>query len=207
MKSNSKKFLFIHIPKTAGNAVQKVLMPYSDDEIYRESHKDGKLNDFEVKNELGICRKHEWVGPYIENPEVLGVSVEDYFKFSVVRNPWERMVSWYCYTFPRISQEIDKDHFFENGLGKNMPSMKDYLYYDGKNQMDYIIRYENLEEGFKEVCLKLDIPFEGFEVTNPSTHPHYSNFYNDDSLSKIDELYGDDAKIFNYSYENSHKET
>ena len=201
MKSNSKKFLFIHIPKTAGNAVQKVLMPYSDDEIYRESHKDGKLNDFEVKNELGICRKHEWVGPYIENPEVLGASVEDYLKFSVVRNPWERMVSWYCYTFPRISQEIDKDHFLENGLGKNMPSMKDYLYYDGKNQMDYIIRYENLEEGFKEVCLKLDIPFEGFEVTNPSTHPHYSNFYNDDSLSKIDELYGDDAKIFNYSYE------
>ena len=207
MKSNSKKFLFIHIPKTAGNAVQKVLMPYSDDEIYRESHKDGKLNDFEVKNELGICRKHEWVGPYIENPEVLGVSIEDYFKFSVVRNPWERMVSWYCYTFPRISQEIDKDHFFENGLGRNMPAMKDYLYYDGKNQMDYIIRYENLEEGFKEVCLKLDIPFEGFEVTNPSTHPHYSNFYNDDRLSKIDELYGDDAKIFNYSYEDSHKET
>ena len=207
MKSNSKKFLFIHIPKTAGNAVQKVLMPYSDDEIYRESHKDGKLNDFEVKNELGICRKHEWVGPYIENPEALGVSVEDYFKFSVVRNPWERMVSWYCYTFPRISQEIDKDHFFENGLGRNMPAMKDYLYYDGKNQMDYIVRYENLEEGFKEVCLKLDIPFKGFEVTNPSTHPHYSNFYNDDSLSKIDELYGDDAKIFNYSYEDSHKET
>tara|TARA_X000001036_G_scaffold440125_1_gene494675 strand:- start:11516 stop:12127 length:612 start_codon:yes stop_codon:yes gene_type:complete len=203
MKSNSKKFLFIHVPKTAGNAVQKVLMPYSDDKIYRESHKDGKLNDFEVENELGICRKHEWIGPYIENADILERPISEYFKFAVVRNPWERMVSWYCYTFPRISQNVDKAHFLENGLGKNMPAMKEYLFYDGQNQMDYIIRYENLEQGLIDVCKKIDIPFAGFEVTNASKHPHYSHFYNDQSLDKIQELYREDIEIFNYSYENS----
>lgn len=201
MKSHSKKFIFIHIPKTAGNAVQKVLMPYSEEKIYRESYKDGKLNDFEVENELGICKKHEWIGAYIENPETLKYPFEEYHKFCVVRNPWERMVSWYCYTFPRISKQVDKDHFLENGLGKNMPPMWNYISYAETNKMDSIIRYEKLEQSLKEVCSRIGVPFEGFEVTNASKHPHYSEFYNDESRSKVENFYKKDIEYFNYTYE------
>ena len=202
MKSHSKKFIFIHIPKTAGNAVQKILMPYSNDRIYRKHYLKGELNDFEIESELGECKKHEWIGAYIQNPQsLLEHPIEDYYKFCVVRNPWERMVSFYCWSTPRASQRIDKKHFLEVGLGRNMPSMWNYISYNNSNQMDYVIRYENLEGSLKEVCHKIGIPFEGLKVTNASKHPHYSEFYNDESLEKIQELYKEDIEYFGYEFE------
>ena len=201
MKSFSKKFLFIHIPKTGGNAVQKVLMPYTDDQIYRKSYRGKMLNDFEVKNALGLCRKHEWVGTYINNPHVIEGSLKDYFKFTVVRNPWERMVSWYCWRYPTISKNLDSTHFKEKCLDREHPSMLEYISYDKKIRVDHIIRYENLEEEFGEICERLDIPFVGLERTNTSSHPHYSKFYPDDLSDFLREKYKEDIKEFGYEFE------
>lgn len=201
MKSDSKKFIFIHIPKTAGNAVQKVLMPYSSERVYRKSYKGNTLNDFEIETLLGKGRKHEWVGAFIENPHILEGPLENYYKFSVVRNPWERMVSFYCYTFPSMSQKVDPKHFLSHGLSKNMPSMLDYISYDKEIQMDKIIRYENLEVEFSEACSHLSIPFKALELTNVSKHPHYSYFYNQESLDLIEKIYKNDIDSFGYSFD------
>ena len=184
-----------------GNAIQKILIPYSEDRIYRKSYKDSKLDDFEVENELGKCKKHQFISTYIENPQILKYPVSEYFKFAVVRNPWERMVSWYCYTFPTISQKVDKDHFFKKAFNQNVLPMKAYLDYNGKNQMDYVIRYENLSQQLVDVCKKIDIPFNKFEATNVSKHPHYSHFYDDKILYEIENLYREDIREFNYEFE------
>ena len=45
MISFKHKFIFIHAPKTAGNAIQNVLQKYSDDEIINTSIKNIFLNN------------------------------------------------------------------------------------------------------------------------------------------------------------------
>jgi hypothetical protein len=201
MKSSSKNFLFIHIPKTGGNAVQKILMPYCDDKVYRRGYKKGKLNDFEIENELGLGRKHEWLGSYDNNPQALIGDLSEYFKFTIVRNPWERMVSWYCWQYPSISQRLDKDHFRENILEAKHPSMRQYISLGTEVAMDYIIRYEHLESGTSSVCKKLNIPFNGLEVTNASQHPHYSRFYTPADAEFLGRKYRDDIEEWGYAFE------
>jgi|SaaInlV_165m_DNA_1040744.scaffolds.fasta_scaffold49160_2 hypothetical protein len=201
MKSAEKNFLFIHIPKTGGNAVQKVLMPYCDDQIYRKGYQDGKLNDFEIKNELGICRKHEWIGAYINNSHLIKGGFDEYFKFTVVRNPWERMVSWYCWRHPSLSQHLDLDHFRTHCLNLSHPSMLEYISYDQNIRVDHIIRYENLESEFRQTCAQLNIPFNGWEHTNASKHPHYSQFYTPADRDFVEEKYKNDIDEFGYKFE------
>ena len=50
MLSIKKKFLFIHIPKTAGDSIQNVLKHYSEDEIVCLNHLPDGLERFEVRN-------------------------------------------------------------------------------------------------------------------------------------------------------------
>ena len=50
MLSIKKKFLFIHIPKKAGNSIQNVLKHYSEDEIVSLNHLQDGVERFEVRN-------------------------------------------------------------------------------------------------------------------------------------------------------------
>ena len=97
--------------------------------------------------------------------------------------------------------QLSKDQFFKKAFNQNVLPMKAYLDYNGKNQMDYVIRYENLSQQLVDVCKKIDIPFNKFEATNVSKHPHYSHFYDDKILYEIENLYREDIREFNYEFE------
>ena len=66
MTSDDLQCCFIHIPKTAGTSIGKLLL---DD-----------LNAYDNK-----C--HLTLQPYLRYP--------DYYKFTFIRNPWDRIVSYY----------------------------------------------------------------------------------------------------------------
>jgi Sulfotransferase family len=71
--SNSRKVLFVHIQKTGGETVAEILTKRTPD----------------------ICplgAKHEFAS---SGKLKLGEAWNDYFKFAFVRNPWDRLVSWY----------------------------------------------------------------------------------------------------------------
>ena len=68
MISHKKKFIFIHIPKTAGMTIVNTLEPYRDE----EQSKIGHWNQSSYANIL---------------------SINEYYQFSFVRNPWDRLCS------------------------------------------------------------------------------------------------------------------
>lgn len=68
-----KQFLFVHIPKCAGESIQELLL--------------------EVPNAGGLfLRKH---ARYVDAERVLGPEIARFTAFAVVRNPYEQVVSFY----------------------------------------------------------------------------------------------------------------
>ncbi len=100
MLSTRHRFLFVHIPKTAGNAVQTILQQYADDEIVSNKHQDG-VEMFGVRSPQYGTRKHSTLAIYRREygDELYG----DLFKFTCVRDPWQRAISFY---FSRHRGEI-----------------------------------------------------------------------------------------------------
>src|SRR5436309_509585 len=107
MISTQKNFLFVHIPKTGGNSIQTILAPFSEDEIVASGTQDG-VERFGVHNKRYELRKHATLSRY---REALGArKFARFFKFTCVRNPWERLISHY-FTPGKQRDEWDRETF------------------------------------------------------------------------------------------------
>lgn len=93
MVSTSNNFIFVHIPKTGGNSIQNILKNYSEDIIIKDfNHQDG-VERFGLRNNNFNYKKHSTLLDY---KKILGKNLfEQMFKFTLVRNPWDRMISYY----------------------------------------------------------------------------------------------------------------
>src|SRR5690606_13135991 len=91
--SDQKKFLFIHLPKTGGNSIQTLLKAYSEDKIVCLNALQDGVERFEIRNEYPSLHKHSSLSDYKrELPETTFLNL---FKFSTIRNPWDRAISHY----------------------------------------------------------------------------------------------------------------
>src|SRR5204863_9941730 len=105
MISFQKRFLFVHIPKTAGNSIQTILRDYSEDQIVAlRSEQDG-IERFGLRNPNYKIRKHSTVADY--RAALGSARFHELYKFTCVRNPWDRMVP---YSFRPTQQvgELDR---------------------------------------------------------------------------------------------------
>lgn len=83
MISRKNKLLYIHIPKCAGNSIRSFI-------------KENLNCEFE---------NNEWHYPlnYFKDK----IKLEDFIKFSICRNPLDRFVSAFCYTYERVKNKQD----------------------------------------------------------------------------------------------------
>lgn len=82
----------------------------------------------------------------------------NYFKFCVERNPWDKTFSHYCQFTARNPGYSLNDYFSRKHFPINHVR---YLDLDGKIIVNKIIKYENLNEELSEVFSFLGIPFDG----------------------------------------------
>src|SRR5919108_6009944 len=157
MISLQKRFLFVHIPKTAGNSIQSALREHSEDQLVALRKEQDGIERFGLRNPKYKIKKHSTLAEYRGG---LGeVEFGDLYKFTCARNPWDRMVSYY-FTPTQNTTDWDRKKF-RKVISKAL-SVADYLRLD-KGEKDpfanvnYIMRFENLADDFRAVCAALDI--------------------------------------------------
>ena len=142
MISLQKRFLFVHIPKTAGNSIQSVLRDYSEDQLVALRKEQDGIERFGLRNPKYKIKKHSTLSEY---RDALGhEQFRDLYKFTCVRNPWDRMVSYYF--TPTQSPETWSPKKFRGIISKAV-SVPDYLRLDNSEEnpfanVDYIMRFE-----------------------------------------------------------------
>lgn len=131
--------------------------------------------------------------------------VRTYFKFSVVRNPWDRLISGWRYCYPDGAVSLKQ-------LLRNLPqSGHDFRHVtrpqaailvddDGRLVVDYLMRFEELEAGYRRVCRLLQMPTPGLPSLNKTRHDHYRDYYDDESRHLVERAFALDIAMFGYKF-------
>jgi|10_taG_2_1085330.scaffolds.fasta_scaffold10285_4 hypothetical protein len=189
---NDPKFLFIHLPKNAGSSVTKVLADYIG--VDREDLRPQKYK-FIYSREI---------------PSVLDGKQDDYFIFTVIRNPWERTVSYFHY-LQQIRQpphNLSKDVNFANWvraggfrtLQTQMSQLSDEFPCNVSRYIDYVARLERLSEDWLKICEEMGVSCDMMH-DKKSKHKHYSEYYNEITKDIVYKFYKDDVECLGYEFE------
>ena len=185
MLSINKNFLFIHIPKTGGNSVQKALFPYSEDRMVLLNQFHDGVERFEVRSDLVDINKHSALGEYRDQLDA--AQFAKLFKFTCVRNPWERCVSFF-FSPHRGTVEYSPEAFERFVLDMVKPSQAFLQLTPGDDpfdNVDAVIRFENLAEDFRNVCAKIGIAPPALGQLNRSTRKDHREYYHDSKMIDV----------------------
>jgi hypothetical protein len=201
MISFQKSFLFVHIPKTAGNSIQSVLRDYSEDELVALRGEQDGVERFGLRNPKYKVKKHSTLAEY---RAALGEEeFANLYKFTCIRNPWDRMVSYY-FTPTQKAEAWDRKKFRK--IISGAVSVADYLRLDEDEEdpfgnVDYIMRFENLADDFRKVCDALDISPMKLPQYNRSNREHYSKYYDDDLRELVRVRFATEIERFGYTFD------
>ena len=201
MISLQKRFLFVHIPKTAGNSIQSILRHYSEDEItHSRSTQDG-IERFGVRNANYKIKKHSTLADYRSalGEEQFG----SLYKFACVRNPWDRMISYY---FTPGQQRAGWDPQAFKKFVSRTPSVADYLRLEEEEadpfgNVNRVMRFEKLTEDFRAVCSDLDIPTAPLPQYNRSSRDHFSKYYDEELRELVRRRFALEIERFGYAFD------
>ncbi len=163
---------------------------------------DDNARRFNGPNQF-LCNPHRTLDDYykIYSKQEL----KSYFKFTVVRNPFDRIVSEYFYSRRRgLTQSRDFKTFVVNGEidthsypNHNIPQINFFV---DKKRIDYIAKFKNLQEDFKTICDKIGIPHQELPHKNKTKHKHYTEYYDDETKSIVEKKYAKDIEYFGYKF-------
>lgn len=152
----------------------------------------------------------------------------DFLKFSVLRNPWERLFSCYSNKIKQ-SSKTGSDYILECSpdLQIGMPfeefvevvctipdSEADYhfcsqiylmLYPDGSFPMNYLCNIENLAFHLEEIKSRTGIPFTAMSRLNSSSKLSYESAYTAPLIEKVHRRYQADIEFFKYTFGKKNK--
>ena len=165
MYSKKYKFLFVHPQKCAGGSIKRSL---------RRSFK--KKNIIETERG-GHWSLDQW-NYYIDD------NLDDYFKFSIVRNPWDRFVSYYFHLKKYRDLKESFCMFLRNfSEEKHRFNVKHKITSQNNIELDFIMKFEDLEPDFDFVMKKLGL--EKYTALKKIDHGtsrgkrNYESFYNE----------------------------
>ncbi|EDN69667.1 conserved hypothetical protein [Beggiatoa sp. PS] len=213
--SHKYKVIFVHIQRTGGNSIHKVFQEFDRDLLVRiklDPRKKRTRHCF-TSDIKAVIDDHIF---------------RNYTKFCVVRNPFDRMVSWYSIfkyglghdrvimpsktLWDEVMIEVNKnansfEEFImlprnhESGLFERFyTNQLDYISDNQSILVDRILRFENLTNDFAQFAH--EIGFEGkLPCVNKSKHKKdYRTYYTTKTKEIVFQRFKPDFEYFGYSF-------
>lgn len=196
--SHSHRFCFIKTRKTAGTSIEVALAPLlSADDWISPLEELGASGNIQARPFTRELRKRiDGVRP--RNPH-LPVSIiddyfandtEDYFRFCVERNPWDKAVSAFFWLTKRrgpYKGDTVQEQFLRFAAGPRLASFSDFDMYsaDGEVSVNAVLQFDNLRE---ELC---DLADKGLIPKIDIQHTRMKSTQRPESSRKLHDFYGD----------------
>jgi hypothetical protein len=199
--SHTNRFVFLKTPKTAGTSVQNALKPvcsFPDVVTY------GNINQI-----VG-----EDVSPLTEFMTMRELSnIDKYFSFGFTRNPWSLVLSRYLYQVKRgrLPEFYVLNRMYFNCWLQTHYIMKDehitdktktWLFEKGKQTVQFIGKFETLQEDFQYICYTIghkNLKLEHYNKAQINVGD-YRDWYDGTSRVLIYKRFGFEIDTFKYKF-------
>jgi hypothetical protein len=203
--SHKHKFVFFAVPKTGTHAIRQALSPHLGPD-------DWEQQDLFERKRLPIPAlaqlRHGHISVRQLQPLLPREQWERYFKFAFVRNPFDRFVST-CF-FLRRNQPGMEQHataFMKQAIRtprfrqRILVQPQSVLLTDasGDVALDYVGRFEDLQQSCNEAFGRIGLPEPDLEKRNASKHGASANYYDDDLRRAVADYYRADFENFGYN--------
>ncbi|WP_367389475.1 sulfotransferase family 2 domain-containing protein [Lewinella sp. LCG006] len=191
---------FIHITKTAGTSIRHCLdfpRPRKSEGLFKKHYNHQEIQQL--------------VDPVLWHNS---------FKFSFVRNPWDRLFSYYHYRkrnffskrptldpsnpnlFPNFADWLETYVVKRDISQTNLRPQYNWIYDNNGNLVvDFLGRFENLHPDFEKLKKILEVPHLQLEHENKTERPcDFRMAYNNRTKDIITTLYKKDIELFNYTF-------
>ena len=192
MVNHKHKFLYLHLPKTGGTSINKFF--------------NDRFNDNEF----------DFGHPYLSD---YGNKISHYFKFTIVRNPYDRLVSAFFYMskYSKFQSDINfrkhwklKDDTFESFVIQKLPKIVDDPKIRprhfkpqvdfGTAGLNYVGSFNTIQKDIDYVCDELNIKRRNLPHANKSNHKEYQKYYTKELLDIVHNLYFEDFNNYDHLF-------
>ena len=176
MVLDDKKLIFIHPPRCSGTSIEASFKWFNEENKHWSAQR--------IKRSIS---DDKW---------------NSYFKFSIVRNPFDRAVSIYkAPIFRNDARGISFEQFLRNiPMLPNEDGLQcsDYI----NEPMDYIIKFETRSNDIKILKEKHSIHIDEKIVARKTNRiKDYRRYYNETTVQLVSEIFKDDIHNFDYTFE------
>lgn len=139
----------------------------------------------------------------------------NYFKICVIRNPFDKIVSFWWFHLSELERDTlctkdfsyIKNCFRDWILSSKIFPIDNFIYkIDDAVCIDYFIRFENLQNDLITMIHKLSLSsdistLKKYKSESRKKNNHFSEYYDQESIKIINRLFGWEIEYFNYSCE------
>lgn len=200
--SHSKKFICLNPPKTGSGMREKIFEEYSDFDV-------NKIRNLEILGQKENYR-HSNFSSAKRKLEKSNLNISDYFVFTFVRNPWERVVSLANMIFNNYNHDLNEiDERLLTEAAKRCLHSKLSNYYNtlteegnSPKRVDYIGSLETHEADIKniEIILNLNLKATVSTFRDPPFHKKISNFWTKDLKELIEKEEAETINLKGYTF-------
>lgn len=213
--SPGRNFIFVHIPKTGGTSLALALekRAMKDDLMLGDTPKAirrrARWNDLPPAQ--GRLWKHSTLADVAGAlPDSL---IREAFTFALVRNPWDRMVSYYHWLQGQrfdhlhvaLAKTLDFGKFVEHpDVGKSMRASPARSYLTdrfGAERATLYIRLERFDADAAPLFAHLGFSFSLSHSNESARSRDWRTFFSDSQAEKVAEICAEDVTRFGYSFD------